>query len=58
MFETNENERYLRITNFDVVLTMDDMKVFATGIFPETELSTLNSIYNMFNKYVNHLILI
>lgn len=39
VFEMNDGEKYLRITNFDVVLGMDDMKVFATGIFPEAELS-------------------
>lgn len=38
-FETIDNERYLHITDFDVVLGMEDMKVFATGIFPEAELS-------------------
>lgn len=40
-FEVIEDERYLNITDFDVSLTMDDMKVFATGIFPEAELSKL-----------------
>lgn len=39
LFETDNNEQYLHITDFDVLLTMDDMKVFATGIFPEAELS-------------------
>lgn len=38
-FENIDSERYLHITDFDVVVTMDDMKVFATGIFPEAELS-------------------
>lgn len=38
-FTEIDGERYLHIVAFNAVVDMDNMRVTATGIFPEPELS-------------------
>lgn len=38
-FVEKEGERYLHVNAFNADVSMDNMKVIATGIFPEPELS-------------------
>lgn len=38
-FVDKDGERYLHISSFNADVNMDNMKVSATGIFPEPELS-------------------
>lgn len=47
VFEDRNGERYLRLTAFDAFPNVRSMKIFATGIFPDAELSKLRHINNI-----------
>lgn len=42
-FVDRDGEQYLQLDHFDLDIAMDDFKFYATGIFPDPELSKWTS---------------
>lgn len=48
-FEERNGKRYLRIVNFDMDIDIDDMKIYANGLFPDPTLNAI--VVDFINQY-------
>lgn len=56
LFNVNGDD-YMKITNFDMVPTVGDMKIAASGIFPDPDMSkkkSQNNQYNFFSTFYDY----
>lgn len=48
-FETRDGKRYLRVVDFDMDVDIDDMKIYANGLFPDPTLNAI--VVDFINQY-------